>query len=105
MQVSRVKPEEWHLHRFRDTVATRWLLVGIDVRTVQVWLGHESLATTQKYLEPSKETQEQLDRMKLPFYEPVERDTDTLRVLGGGSCFRQYICRMRHDQSVSNLCR
>ena len=57
MQVSRVKPEEWHLHRFRDTVATRWLL------------------------EPSKETQEQLDRMKLPFYEPV-CDTDTLRVLG-----------------------
>ena len=60
-------PTEWHLHRFRDTAATRWLRAGIDVRTVQVWLGHESLATTQKYLEPSKETQEQLDRMKLPF--------------------------------------
>ena len=59
--------EEWHLHRFRDTAATRWLRAGIDVRTVQVWLGHESLATTQKYLEPSKDTQKQLDRMKLPF--------------------------------------
>lgn len=43
----------WHLHRFRDTAATRWLRAGIDVRTVQAWLGHESLATTQKYLEPS----------------------------------------------------
>ena len=60
-------PAEWHLHRFRDTAATRWLRAGIDVRTVQVWLGHESLATTQKYLEPSKETEAQLDRMKLPF--------------------------------------
>ena len=58
--------KEWHLHKFRDTAATRWLRAGIDVRTVQTWLGHESLATTQKYLEPSKETEEQLNRMKLP---------------------------------------
>ena len=58
---------EWHLHRFRDTAATRWLRAGIDVRTVQEWLGHESLATTQKYLEPSKETEKQLEDMKLPF--------------------------------------
>jgi integrase len=49
--------------RFRDTAATRWLRVGIDVRTVQEWLGHESLATTQKYLEPSKETEKQLEAM------------------------------------------
>ena len=34
---------------------------------VQKWLGHESLATTQKYLEPSKETEQQLEEMKLPF--------------------------------------
>ena len=58
---------EWHLHRFRDTAATRWLRAGIDVRTVQEWLGHESLATTQKYLEPSKETEKQLESLKLPF--------------------------------------
>jgi site-specific recombinase XerD len=40
---------------------------GIYVRTVQEWLGHESLATTQKYLEPSKETEKRLEAMKLPF--------------------------------------
>jgi site-specific recombinase XerD len=34
---------------------------------VQEWLGHESLATTQKYLEPSKETEKQFEEMKLPF--------------------------------------
>lgn len=30
------------LHRFRDTAATRWLRAGIELRTVQEWLGHES---------------------------------------------------------------
>jgi len=35
--------------------------------TIRVWLGHESLATTQKYLETSKETEKQLEGMKLPF--------------------------------------
>jgi integrase len=39
------------VHRFRDTAAIRWLRAGIDVGTVQSWLGHESLATTQKYLD------------------------------------------------------
>ena len=34
---------------------------------VQEWLGHESLATTHKYLELSKETEKQLEEMKLPF--------------------------------------
>jgi integrase/recombinase XerD len=59
--------EEWHLHRFRDTAATRWLRAGIDVRTVQEWLGHESLATMQKYLEPSKDTERQPEYLKLAF--------------------------------------
>jgi integrase len=34
---------------------------------VQEWLGHESLATTQKYREHSKKTEQQLEAMKLPF--------------------------------------
>ncbi len=62
-----LNPKDWYLHRFRDTAATRWLRAGIDVRTVQSWLGHESLDTTQKYLEPSKETERQLSRLSLPF--------------------------------------
>jgi len=55
------------LHRFRDTAATRWLRAGIDVRTVPAWLGHKTLATTPKYLEPSPDTEKTLSRMKLPF--------------------------------------
>jgi len=30
-------------------------------------IAHESLATTQKYLEPSKETEKQLEEMRLRF--------------------------------------
>jgi hypothetical protein len=29
--------------------------------------GHESLATSQKYFEPSKETEKALERMRMPF--------------------------------------
>jgi integrase len=65
-------PKDWHLHRFRDTAATRWLRAGIDVRTVQSWLGHESLATTQKYLEPSRETEKQLNRYEVDSQRPTE---------------------------------
>jgi site-specific recombinase XerD len=36
-------------------------------RNIPGLLGHESLATTQKYIEPSKETEKQLEEMKLPF--------------------------------------
>ena len=43
------------------------LRAGIDVRTVQERLGHGSLATTQKYLEPSTEKERQLEAMRLPF--------------------------------------
>jgi integrase len=39
----------WTLHIFRHTFATMHLQSGVDVRTVQKWLGHSDLATTQKY--------------------------------------------------------
>lgn len=38
------------LHRFRKTCATRWQADDVKVNDIRVLLGHESLATTQKYL-------------------------------------------------------
>lgn len=46
--------EHWYLHRLRKTCATRWQEAGIPVRTIQAWLGHKSLETTELYLGVTK---------------------------------------------------
>lgn len=47
--------EQCHPHRFRRTSATMALRRGMNVVQVQKMLGHESLATTQRYLDISEE--------------------------------------------------
>jgi len=42
--------EHWILHRFRKTFATLHHANGVPARTIQGWLGHESLETTLRYL-------------------------------------------------------
>lgn len=42
--------EHIYLHRFRKTCATRWEEAGVPLRTIQHYLGHQSLETTQQYL-------------------------------------------------------
>jgi integrase len=39
-----------YLHRLRKTRATFWHQQGVSLRTIQAYLGHKSLETTQKYL-------------------------------------------------------
>jgi integrase len=45
--------EVW-LHKFRATFATRALWAGVDLRTVQDWMGHTDLASTLRYLKPNR---------------------------------------------------
>jgi integrase/recombinase XerD len=42
--------EHWILHRIRKTFATLHHANGVPARTIQLWLGHESLETTLRYL-------------------------------------------------------
>lgn len=42
--------EEFELHRWRKTGATRHHEAGVSVRKIQAWLGHESLEVTLAYL-------------------------------------------------------
>lgn len=42
--------EQWFLHKWRHTYATTALQDGIDVRSLQLLLGHKHLSTTEKYL-------------------------------------------------------
>ena len=46
--------ENFWLHKFRSTFATRCLWAGVDLRTVQQWLGHTDMESTMRYLKPSR---------------------------------------------------
>jgi integrase/recombinase XerD len=54
--VERAKLDEGNfwLHKFRATFATRCLWAGVDLRTVQQWLGHSDMESTMRYLKPSR---------------------------------------------------
>jgi len=43
------------LHKFRATFCTRALWAGVDLRTVQSWMGHTGLASTMRYLRPQRD--------------------------------------------------
>ena len=45
---------DFWLHKFRATFATRCLCAGVDLRTVQQWLGHSDMESTMRYLKPSR---------------------------------------------------
>jgi integrase/recombinase XerD len=49
--------EHWFLHKFRATFATWSLWAGVDLRTVQQWLGHSDMESTMRYLKPSRSQQ------------------------------------------------
>ena len=40
----------WNLHRWRHSFATQMLQSGLDIRSLQLLLGHKNLSTTEKYL-------------------------------------------------------
>ena len=45
--------DDCYLHKFRATFATMHLRAGVDLRTVQEWMGHTDLASTMRYLKPN----------------------------------------------------
>ena len=54
---AKLDPENFWLHKIRATFATRCLWAGVDLRTVQQWLGHSDMESTMRYLKPSRSQQ------------------------------------------------
>jgi hypothetical protein len=50
---AKLSPDNFWLHKFRATFATRHLWAGVDLRTVQHWMGHKDLESTMRYLKPN----------------------------------------------------
>ena len=42
--------QHFFLHKFRHTFATEHLRHGIDIRTLQTWMGHRDIKSTMVYL-------------------------------------------------------
>ena len=49
-----LNPDHFYLHKFRATFATWALWSGVDLRTVQQWMGHTDLESTLRYLKPNR---------------------------------------------------
>jgi integrase/recombinase XerD len=54
---AKLDQDNYWLHKFRATFATRCLWAGVDLRTVQQWLGHSDMESTMRYLKPSRSQQ------------------------------------------------
>ena len=51
---AKLNPSDFWLHKFRSTFATWHLWAGVDLRTVQHWMGHKDIESTMRYLKPNR---------------------------------------------------
>jgi len=60
-------------HTFRHTVALNLLQSGVDISTIAIWLGHESILTTHKYMEADIEMKRRtLEKIQEPGSNPFK---------------------------------
>jgi integrase len=53
-QRAKLNSDDFWLHKFRATFATWALWGGVDLRTVQQWMGHSDMESTMRYLKPNR---------------------------------------------------
>lgn len=51
---AKLNPDDFWLHKFRATFATMHLQAGVELRTMQSWMGHKDLESTMRYLKPAR---------------------------------------------------
>jgi len=63
---AKLNSDDFWLHKFRATFATWALWAGVDLRTVQQWMGHTDMESTMRYLKPNR-SQAVRDKVNLMF--------------------------------------
>jgi integrase/recombinase XerD len=60
----------WYLHKWRHTFATNMVQSQVDIRSLQVMLGHKNIATTEKYLKSLRltELRDKIEQSSLAAY-------------------------------------
>jgi len=51
---AKLDKDNFSLHKFRSTFATRCLWAGVNLRRIQQWLGHSDMESTMGYLKPAR---------------------------------------------------
>ena len=76
---AKVSSFSWHC--LRHTFASRLVMAGVDIRTVQELLGHKTIGMTVRYshLAP-KHTLAAVERLDAPTETPTDTTTDTTKV-------------------------
>jgi site-specific recombinase XerD len=93
VKVAGLQTFTWHC--LRHTFASRLVMAGVDIRTVQELLGHKTIGMTVRYshLAP-KHTLAAVERLDAPTEQPTDTTTDTEgleRVNTDGSMLQQVI--------------
>lgn len=60
---AKLNSDDWWLHKFRATCGTNLLRSGIDIKTVQEFLGHKDIQSTMRYLTKLK-TEQMADKIE-----------------------------------------
>ena len=74
--------QHFFLHKFRHTFATEHLRHGIDIRTLQTWMGHRDIQSTMVYLKgvQSKDALAKVNAGSVAHYVSLNSDPDRARL-------------------------
>lgn len=74
---------DFDFHDLRHTFGTTMARAGKDVRTIQAWMGHADLATTQLYMHYAPKVQDAADIDAAFAATPGTNPSTNLSVVGG----------------------